>query len=321
MKERTLFIFKVLSTHIILLPVLLSLSLLIPSLSLPIISIAQTILLITFLSGYWEFFGRRFRIVYSGLIEILILLLVYLDYPFSIPGSTGWIPFLIFMAIQAFLLIELIKIFIVIFKHDNDAVEIAFPFKNGSFLITDGGNSRISRLMNYHFYSPVHKKKGTNNSMIFATDIVKTGSAKKTFFPLSNKDYPIFGEKVYSPVDGTVFKIENNINDNYPYSGDYPYNTGNTIIINKDNYYLLMGHLKKGSIKVKPGTVVRANDLLAESGNSGYSERPHIHIQLIHSINEDYWHGMGVSIRYNNRNLYKNRLIRQADASGRTREH
>jgi hypothetical protein len=198
----------------------------------------------------------------------------------------------------------------VIFKHDREAVGIEFPFKQGNFLITDGGNSRISRLMNYHFFSPVHMKKKTNLSMLFATDIVKINNLESNYLPSRNEDYPIYREKVYSPVSGVVVKVENGIEDNIPYSGHYPYNTGNTIVIQQSNYYMLLGHLKKDSIRFQMGDKISANDFIAEAGNSGYSERPHIHIQLIKSLNENYWTGTGISIEYKGKNLYKNRLIK-----------
>jgi murein DD-endopeptidase MepM/ murein hydrolase activator NlpD len=63
------------------------------------------------------------------------------------------------------------------------------------------------------------------------------------------------------------------------------------------------------SISLKPGDDVNAGDLIAEAGNSGFSERPHIHMQLIRSNSENYWTGRGVSIEYRGKNLYKNRLI------------
>ena len=73
---------------------------------------------------------------------------------------------------------------------------------------------------------------------------------------------------------------------------------------------MLLGHLKCGSIRVKTGDPVKENDVIAEAGNSGYSERPHIHIQLIESDTENFWKGTGVSIRYKDRNLFKNRVIK-----------
>jgi len=186
--------------------------------------------------------------------------------------KTGNNPYLmvVLTLIQAWSLFLLIKIFIVIFKHEKAALEIVFPFKEGKYLISDGGNSRISRLMNYHFYDPVHKKKKTNLSMLFATDIVKIKNYGSNYLPHENDDYPIFGEKVFSPVSGIVVKVENGIKDNIPYSGHYPYNIGNSV----------------------------------------YSERPHIHIQLINSLTDKYWTGTGISLEYKGKNLYKNRLIK-----------
>ena len=205
---------------------------------------------------------------------------------------------------------ELIKIFVVILRKEKNNFDIAFPFGQGKYMITDGGNSRISRMMNYHFHSAVHKKKKTNNSMLFATDIVRIDGAQQKFLPFHNEDYPIFGEKVLSPMSGVIFKIENNISDNIPFSGDYPYNTGNTIVIRDGNKYLLMGHLKMGSIRVNVGDSVSENDHLAAAGNSGYSERPHLHMQLIESNSENFWYGTGISIRFSAKNLFKNRIIK-----------
>ena len=219
------------------------------------------------------------------------------------------VPITILFIIQLYLIYELIKIFIVIVKREKYNFDIAFPFKQGKYMITDGGNSRISRMMNYHFHSAVHKKNKTNNSMLFATDIVRIDNAQQKFLPPQNEDYPIFGEKVFSPMSGVIFKIANNISDNIPFSGHYPYNTGNTIVIRDGNKYMLLGHLKMGSIMVNVGDSIRENDHLAAVGNSGYSERPHLHMQLIESNSEEFWYGTGISIRFGAKNLFKNRII------------
>lgn len=172
------------------------------------------------------------------------------------------------------------------------------------------GNSKLSRMMNYHFHSPVHKKKGTNKSMLYATDVVKLRYKMSSFIPRTNEEYPIFNEKVISPMEGTVVKVVDDIDENVPFSGNYPYNTGNTVVIKKDNYYFLLGHLKQGSIVVEPGDFVKRKDLLGHAGNSGMSERPHLHMQLMHCDHENYWKGMGICIKYKDKNLYKNRLVK-----------
>jgi hypothetical protein len=308
-KERTRLIIRLITTHIIIIPVLVLLSILFKKDAYLLLSVSQTLVLIIFLAGYWEFFGFRNRMYISGLMEIIILGSLWWKI-FMEPSHSSSIILITFLSIiQLYLIIELIKIFVVIFRSERHRFEVSFPFKNGRYLITDGGNSKISRLMNYHFYSPVHVRNKTNYSMLFATDIVRIETSQRRFFPSENEDYPIFGEKVFSPMSGTIFKIENSVNDNIPYCGNYPYSTGNTIVIRNDDRYMLLGHLKMGSIIVKEGDEVHENDYLAEAGNSGYSERPHIHMQLIESSTDSFWKGRGISIQYKNQNLFKNRII------------
>jgi hypothetical protein len=308
MNERNQIGIKLVASHLVLPIALILVSVLLTHDAFLSLSIAQTSLCILFLAGYWEFWGSRFRIGFCTLIEILILAVFAWKSGSNIPENISLVIGL--SVIQAWLLFLLIKIILVIVKKETPSVDIEFPFKQGNYLVTDGGNSKLSRLMNYHFYSPVHKKNGTNNSMLFATDIVKVTVNKLSFLPLTNESYLVFNEKIYSPISGIVVKAENNIPDNQPFSGNYPYNTGNTVVIQKDNCFLLLGHLKQGSVAVKAGDFIRQNELIGLAGNSGYSERPHLHMQLIKSESPQYWSGKGVCIRYKNKNLYKNRLIK-----------
>jgi hypothetical protein len=309
MNERFVTSLKLITSHIVLILLLLAVS---GTLSndgfLPLI-ITQTVLPILYFSGYWEFFGLRFRRIFCGGIELILIVLIIHGFfkGFSMPAN----PYLavILSLTEIYLLIVLTRILIVILKKDSLSVDIEFPFQNGNYLVTDGGNSRISRLMNYHYYSVVHRKNRTNLSMLHATDIVKIRDVRPLWLPLKNEDYPVYNDSVFAPMDGTVVKVLDDIADNEPWSGNYPYSTGNTVVIQKDNYYLLLGHLKKNSTKVKTGDAVRAGDLIAFAGNSGYTERPHLHMQLIDSDSFGYWSGKGICMRYKNSNLFKNRYV------------
>ena len=300
---------KLILTHVVLPVLVVACVFVVPYNSFIANVIAQTLLLILFMAGYWEFFGQRFRSEFLGLLElILIIRMLHRASPGIVPRF-NLLSAVIMLAIELFLLNLLVRIIIVKWKKDKGALEIQFPFKGSVYLITDGGNSKLSRLMNYHYHSSAHRKKSTNNSMKFATDIIRIDPPYKSFFPKENENYPIFGETVYCPVDGTVFTIENSIDDNKPYAGNYPYNTGNTIVIKRDDLYFLLGHLMRGSVKVTPGETVTAGEEIALAGNSGMSERPHIHIQAIRSDSDNFWSGEGVSVRFRNENLYKNRIV------------
>lgn len=310
MKERTQLILKLIISHLVFPLLIISISFLIRKDEYLTISISQTLILIVLFSGYWEFFSSKFKYSYLTFYETLIITSIIIHMTSESSVTINIYIIIALFLFQLFLIYQLLKIIIVIFKNEKESIEIEFPFKSGKYRITDGGNSKISRLMNYHFHSTLHKKRKTNKSMIFAIDVIKHDENSKKFLPVSNFDYPIFNEKVYCPIDGVAYKVINNIPDNIPYSGNYPYNTGNTLIVKNKNLYFLLGHLRENSIRIKEGEVVKKGDYIAHSGNSGYSERPHLHFQLIKSETDDYWKGTGLNVTYHRNNLYKNRIIK-----------
>jgi hypothetical protein len=196
MNERFITSLRLIFSHTVLILLLLVASRFLSNYGFLLLIITQTVLLILYFSGYWEFFGMRFKRIFCSGIE-LILLVLFTHGIFS--GITfppnPYVAAILSLA-EVYLLILLIRILIVIYKKDPLSVEIEFPFKNGTYLVTDGGNSRISRLMNYHYYSPVHRKNRTNLSMLYATDIVKIDNERPAWLPLKNEEYAIFNESI-----------------------------------------------------------------------------------------------------------------------------
>ena len=94
-------------------------------------------------------------------------------------------------------------------------------------------------------------------------------------------DYGIYGAKVMAPASGTVVSINNDEKDLVPGSDDFQSMAGNHIYLRLDGTgtFLVLAHLKKGSIKVKEGQHVNEGEFLAQVGNSGSSSEPHLHIQ------------------------------------------
>ncbi|ASZ18345.1 MULTISPECIES: M23 family metallopeptidase [Bacillus] len=93
-------------------------------------------------------------------------------------------------------------------------------------------------------------------------------------------DYGIYGAKVMAPASGTVVSINNDEKDLVPGSDDFQSMAGNHIYLRLDETgtFLVLAHLKKGSIKVKEGQHVNEGEFLAQVGNSGSSSEPHLHI-------------------------------------------
>ncbi|HEU5161085.1 MAG TPA: M23 family metallopeptidase [Streptosporangiaceae bacterium] len=57
---------------------------------------------------------------------------------------------------------------------------------------------------------------------------------------------------------------------------------GNHVIVDMgDGVYAAYAHLRRGSVRVRPGQRVSAGERLAECGNSGNSSEPHLHFQLM----------------------------------------
>ncbi len=65
------------------------------------------------------------------------------------------------------------------------------------------------------------------------------------------EDYGIYGAKVMAPASGTVVSINNNEQDLVPGSDDFQSMAGNHIYLRLDESgtYLILAHLKQGSIK------------------------------------------------------------------------
>lgn len=54
---------------------------------------------------------------------------------------------------------------------------------------------------------------------------------------------------------------------------------------------ILYGHFLRGSVRVKPGQIIKQNDEIAIIGNTGYSLGPHLHITMAKGIHTKHWYG------------------------------
>jgi murein DD-endopeptidase MepM/ murein hydrolase activator NlpD len=96
-------------------------------------------------------------------------------------------------------------------------------------------------------------------------------------FPGKNSDYYGFGASLYSPVDGLVEDVVDLYEDVTP-RAEAMLGDGNSVTIkDASGYHYLFAHIKKGSARVAKGQEVKAGDVLAELGNTGYTAYPHFH--------------------------------------------
>lgn len=145
---------------------------------------------------------------------------------------------------------------------EKDALVLQQPVKDGVYF---GGKEYRT-----HAYWP---------SECYAYDILKEPYETNSD---NLYDYGIFGEDVICPVNGTVIEAYGDEVDILPNTSEFTSSLGNYIFLQVDNSdsYLILAHLKQGSVLVKEGDYVNAGDILGQVGNSGTTSEPHLHIQL-----------------------------------------
>lgn len=193
--------------------------------------------------------------------------------------------------------------------YEGEPIELSFPFKSGTFYIAEGGSTRAS---NYHYWSSFFKERGMQASVRYAVDIDKVGADGNNVVngKLLN-DYPMYGEPLYSPIDGIVVYLEDGHPDMPVGWRDMSNPRGNHIVIRQDDVYVVMLHLLPGSIVIEVGEEVTAGKFLGQIGNSGATSRPHLHIQAARGST---WFGEGVPMLFDGRFLVKGDIVKSGTA-------
>ncbi|WP_299958351.1 M23 family metallopeptidase [uncultured Modestobacter sp.] len=116
------------------------------------------------------------------------------------------------------------------------------------------------------------------------------------------EEHPAFGRPLLSPVEGTVVRVHQRRRDHRARSGGWSvlyllvvegfvrqvggtrWLVGNHVVVRTDDgAHAALAHLRRGSVRVRPGERVTTGQQLAECGNSGNSSEPHLHVQLCDS--------------------------------------
>ncbi len=61
--------------------------------------------------------------------------------------------------------------------------------------------------------------------------------------------------------------------------------------------FVLLAHLRAGSVRVRQGEAVAAGDVLGECGNSGNSTQPHVHVQVMDAADARVARGLPMAFR------------------------
>ncbi|MCX6225049.1 MAG: M23 family metallopeptidase [Bacteroidia bacterium] len=104
----------------------------------------------------------------------------------------------------------------------------------------------------------------------------------------ANIDYYGYEDIVYSTTAGEIVSIIDTLPDNIPpkvpeINSDELYRTGGNQVVVKlsDDAYIFYGHLVRSSIDLKVGDKVEVGQPIGRLGNSGNSDAPQLHLQVM----------------------------------------
>ena len=108
--------------------------------------------------------------------------------------------------------------------------------------------------------------------------------------PKDTRSYHIFGDPVLAVADATVVASRNDLPEQVP--GKLPDGLpideadGNFVILDiGGGAYALYAHMQPGSVRVRAGDRVRRGDQIGNVGNTGNSQAPHLHFQVMDGPN------------------------------------
>ena len=166
---------------------------------------------------------------------------------------------------------------------------LVLPLK-GRVLVWDGHDYN-SHHRRFDYTLPVFQRQGkTANYQRYGYDFVLVneqgimyrGRPKDSDWYLGKPDdndlYFAFGAPVYAAGAGRIADAHDGEPDDRRVGGS---GGGNYVVIDHLNgEYSWFGHLKKGSVKVKPGQMVKRGEVIGQVGASGDSLFPHLHYEL-----------------------------------------
>jgi hypothetical protein len=125
-----------------------------------------------------------------------------------------------------------------------------------------------------------------------------------------------YGKPIYAPISGTVIEASDGFPEHDPIK---PLNdvsvivknawffdpkkkslqevAGNYVVIEGDETWASLVHMKTGSVKVKTGDYIEPGEMIGKVGHSGNSTAPHLHFQLMDGSDPITAQGMSCSFR------------------------
>lgn len=161
-----------------------------------------------------------------------------------------------------------------------EVVEIANPFGPGHYLVGNGGSNALVNAHMKTLDASVERFRPWRGQS-YAVDFFGLGPfglRADGWRPVDPADYAIFGAELRAPCAGTVVAAEGSMPDFEVPEQDPVNRLGNHVVLRCGEAEIVFAHMRNGSVSVVPGDTVAGGDRLGETGNSGASTEPHLHI-------------------------------------------
>lgn len=156
---------------------------------------------------------------------------------------------------------------------DVPSVEMAPPLRGEDYYVVQGGGT-----------PPINYHGAAAPSQSYALDVNQLngwGMRGAGFYPSVPENYAVYGDTIYSPIAGTVVRTADTLEDHHPPEKEPEHPAGNHVWIRADSLYVLLAHMKQGSVRVRAGQQIGAGAPLGRVGNSGNTTEPHLHLHAV----------------------------------------
>ncbi|WP_425093353.1 peptidoglycan DD-metalloendopeptidase family protein [Tropicimonas sp. S265A] len=160
-------------------------------------------------------------------------------------------------------------------------VDLAAPLEPGAYLAVHAG---ASATRNAHAAFVLTSENAARFSgQKYAVDFLALGPLWQTGplrAPGATSDYTIWNRAVLAPCSGQVLTARDDLPDMAPPTRDRTDLAGNHVILECGGNHVVLAHLRRGSVDVKPGDAVETGAPLGRVGNSGNTTQPHLHLHV-----------------------------------------
>ena len=158
-------------------------------------------------------------------------------------------------------------------------VDLEPPLRGGTYLVANGGSSSLvsAHVMTLRTEPRFRRWRGQS----YGVDLVRVEAAGRRARGLLPRDpaaYFIFGDTVLAPCGGRMISSTDGLADLPVPEVDREHMAGNHLILECGGHWILLGHLRRGSVLRRAGDSVETGEPLGQVGNTGNTGEPHLHI-------------------------------------------